>query len=249
MPVQRSDLVIPQSLVVTEQTIDISSFSQKQKDFYLNLFEETIQIYTHARKPRVIIGIAGPTGAGKSVVSVLFKELAKQASLPFAFESITIDAYHFPNSYLLTQYSEGVPLKKVKGRFDTYDAAALVNDLKQFAAGKSVSFPAYSRKLHDPVPNSVSVAKPETLLLVEGLWLLSDYGDWTSVRTLLDFSYFIESDKERTRQAVIKRHMAGGRSAEDAARHYDEVDGRNSDLTLETRNRAGKIIPPYYLIA
>jgi pantothenate kinase len=234
--------------MVTEQTIDISSFSQKQKDYYLNLFWETIQVCSQAKKPRVIIGIAGPTGAGKSVVSVLLKELAKQASLPFAFETVTIDAYHFPNSYLLDHYSDGIPLKKVKGRFDTYDAAALIKGLKAFAAGQNIAFPAYSRKLHDPVPNSLSITRPATLLLVEGLWLLSDYGDWALVRTLLDFSYFIESDKERTRQAVIKRHMAGGRSLEDATRHYNEVDGCNSELTLQTRNRAGKIIPPYYLI-
>ena len=235
--------------MVTEQTVDISGFSQKQRDYYLNLFWETIHIYERARKPRVIIGIAGPTGAGKSVVSVLFKELAKQAPLPFAFESITIDAYHFPNSYLLAHDSDGVPLKRVKGRYDTYDAAALVTHLKAFAAGQNVSFPAYSRKLHDPVPNSIPITTPATLLLVEGLWLLSDFGDWAQVHRLLDFSYFIESDPERTRQAVIKRHMTGGRSLEDATRHYNEVDGRNSDLTLQTRNRADKIIPPYYLIA
>lgn len=234
--------------MVTEQTIDISCFTQQQREFYLNLFRETVGVHAAAKKSRVIIGMAGPTGAGKSVVAVLFKELAQQACLPFAFEVVTIDAYHYPNSYLLSHFSEGVALKQVKGRFDTYDVPALAGDLKAFAAGANVVFPKYSRKLHDPVPNSVRVESPAAMLVVEGLWLLSDLGGWAQVRPLLDFCYFIDSDKEQTRQAVIKRHVTGGRAHESAARHYEEVDGRNSDLVLLTRHKADKVIPPYYLI-
>jgi pantothenate kinase len=246
--VQTSELVFPATLTVTEQTIDISGFTRSQKAFYQNLFWETAGVYNAAGKPRVTIGIAGPTGSGKSVVAVLFKELAKQAGLPFAFESVTIDAYHYPNRYLTAHFSDGVSLKQVKGRLDTYDVAALIQDLKTFASGENVAFPAYSRKLHDPVQHSLLVTSPAALLVVEGLWLLSEQGGWAAVRPLLDFCYFIEADKERTRQAVIKRHMTGGRTFEDANRHYEEVDGRNSDLTLQTRHKADKVIPPYYLI-
>ncbi len=214
----------------------------------MNLFSETIGIYGAAKKSRVVIGMAGPTGAGKSVVAVLFQELARQARLPFAFQVVTIDAYHFPNRYLLSHFADGTPLKQVKGRFDTYDVAALAKDLKTFATGASVAFPAYSRKLHDPVPGQIHVDAPAALLLVEGLWLLSDLGGWAQIRPLLDFCFFIESDKERTRQAVVKRHMTGGRTLESATRHYEDVDGRNADLVLQTRDKADRIIPPYYLV-
>jgi pantothenate kinase len=246
--VPTTDLIFPATLTVTEQTIDISGFTAAQKSFYLSLFWETVGVYNAAKKSRVAVGIAGPTGAGKSVVAVLFKELAREAGLPFTFEVITIDAYHFPNRFLLAHFADGVPLKQFKGRFDTYDVAALARDLKAFAAGENVAFPAYSRKLHDPVPNSVSVSAPASLLLVEGLWLLLEQGGWEAIRPQLDYCYFIESDKERTQQAVVQRHMKGGRSFEDATRHYEQVDGRNSDLTLQTRHRADKVIPPYYLI-
>lgn len=245
---QISELAFPASLTVTEQTVDISGFTRRQRAFYLDLFWETAGVYSAAGKPRVAIGMAGPTGAGKSVVAVLFKELARQARLPFAFEVITIDAYHFPNRFLLSHFADGVPLKQVKGRFDTYDVAALARDLKAFTAGANVAFPAYSRKLHDPVPDQIRVEALAALLLVEGLWLLSDQGGWAQVRPVLDFCYFIDSEQERTRQAVIKRHITGGRTYEDAARHYDEVDGRNSDLTRQTRHKADKVIPPYYLV-
>lgn len=246
--VQYSELKFPASLLVTEQAIDISGFNRRQKNFYLNLFWETVSIYASAKKSRALIGMAGPTGAGKSVVAVLFKELAKQARLPFAFEAITIDAYHYPNSFLLSHFADGAPLKQVKGRFDTYDVPALVNDLKNFADGERVRFPIYSRKLHDPVPNSVCVDAAAALLLVEGLWLLFNHGGWGQVKPLLDFCYFIDADKERTREAVLKRHITGGRTLESATRHYDEVDGRNADFVRQTRHQADKVIPPYYLV-
>ena len=245
---QTPELVYPATLTVTEQTIDISGFTPAQKTFYRELFWETNDIYNHAKKSRVIIGIAGPTGAGKSVVTVLFKEFAKQIRLPFAFEVVTIDAYHFPNSYLDSHLSDGAPLKQVKGRFDTYDVAQLCQDLAMFSSGGKVSFPMYSRKLHDPVKDSIRVEATATLLVVEGLWLLFEKGGWDKVRLLLDYCYFIDSDRDQTRSAVIKRHMTGGRTLEDAARHYEEVDGKNSDLTLQTRHKADKVIPPYYLV-
>jgi len=245
---QNREIAFPASLLVTEQMIDLSAFSKRQKDFYLHLFGEIVGIYTARKKPRLVIGIAGPTGAGKSVVACLFKELAKQAKLPFVLESVTIDAYHYPNSFLLSHFSEGEPLKRAKGRFDTYDVKALTNDLKAFSAGGNVSFPIYSRKLHDPVKNGVVIAAKEILLIVEGLWLLYDKAGWETVGPLLDFTYFINSDKERTKAPVIKRHMTGGRTFEDAFRHYELVDGKNSDLVLTTRRRANKLTPPYYSV-
>jgi pantothenate kinase len=242
------EIRFPATVRVTEQPVDISGFSQGQKDFYLNLFGEMVEIYRARNTPRVVIGIAGPTGAGKSVMAVLLKEIARQAGIPFGWESVTIDAYHYPNQFLLSHFSGGEPLKQVKGRFDTYDVPALVRDLKAFAAGENVSFPVYSRKLHDPVKNSIVVEAKNVLLVVEGLWLLYDQSGWEAIGPLLDFTFFIDSDKAKTQAPVIKRHMTGGRTFEDAARYYERVDGRNSDLVLTTKHKADKVIAPYYSV-
>jgi len=241
-------LQFPASLEVTGQAIDLSALSKGQKEFYVKLLSEIVDICRSKNKTRVVLGIAGPTGAGKSVVAVLLKHLAKQASLPFVLESITIDAYHYPNSYLNTHFADGVPLKRVKGRFDTYNTAQLAQDLAAFAAGETVAFPAYSRKLHDPVENSLIVEAKAALLVVEGLWLLYDEAGWETVGRLLDYAIFIEADIARAREAVLKRHITGGRSLEDAARHYEQVDARNSNLVMTTRHKANKVIPPYYSV-
>jgi len=58
----------------------------------------------------------------------------------------------------------------------------------------------------------------------------------------------LDSDPVRAKEPVLKRHMAGGRSLEDASRHYELVDARNSALVLTTKGKANKVIPPYYSI-
>jgi pantothenate kinase len=98
------------------------------------------------------------------------------------------------------------------------------------------------------VPAGIRLETKAALLVVEGLWLLSDFGVWGEVRPLLDFCYFIDSDPERTRSAVLQRHVTGGRTWESATKHYDEVDGRNADLVMQTRPKADQVIPPYYLV-
>ena len=138
---QNRKLQFPASLQVTEQQIDLSTLTPRQRDFYLILFSDIVDIYKASDKCRVVVGIAGPTGAGKSVVAVLLKDLAKQAGLPFALESITIDAYHYPNSFLCSRFVDGEPLKQVKGRFDTYDTKGLARDIKAFAGENEFHFP------------------------------------------------------------------------------------------------------------
>jgi pantothenate kinase len=245
---QNRDAEFPASLLVTEQRIDLSALSQRQKDFYLTLFAGIVDIYKEKKIPRVVIGIAGPTGAGKSVVAVLFKEFARQAALPFVIEAITIDAYHYPNKFLLSHFSNGGPLKQVKGRFDTYDPAALARDIKAFSSGETVSFPIYSRKLHEPVKDGIVVQAKQTLLIVEGLWLLYDKAGWEAIGPLLNYAIFIDADVARAKGPVLKRHMAGGRTLEDASRYYDLVDAKNSALVLTTKQKADKVIPAYYSI-
>jgi putative kinase len=245
---QNSGISFPETLSVTEQEINISDLTDARKQFYLDFFDEILHIYKSRQKPGVIIGIAGPTGAGKSVTAALLEVIAGQLSLPFIFETLTIDAYHYPNEFLLSHTSGDHPLKDVKGRYDTYDVKKLAGDLEKFVSGKEVSLPKYSRKLHDPVENSVTLAGKEILLVVEGLWLLFGQGRWEMIRPLLDFVFFIESDREKAKASVVQRHVRGGRTFAEAMKYYDEVDARNFGLVMATKGRADKVMPPYYSI-
>ena len=241
-----SRIKFPEKVLVTEQEINTSLLTESQRGAYLNLFQHVIQVYESKGKPRVIVGLLGPTGSGKSVIAALFKEMVHQLSLPFRFETFGIDAFHYPNEYLLTHTAGDKMLKDLKGRFDTYDVSKLLKTLESFQIGQSVVLPAYSRKTHDPIENAAVITEENALLLIEGLWLLYDKNGWEQIGNHLDFSIFINVDKDAVRESVIKRHTEGGRSRENASAYYDSVDSRNFDLVMTTRNRANEVIPSYF---
>ncbi len=188
----------PNKLNVTDQEIDISFLTESQQEFYLNLFQEIVVMYSAKKKPRVLVGFAGPTGSGKSVIAALFQQFSKQISLPLRFSVLGIDAFHYPNEYLeLHTDTGGTKLRGVKGRYYTYDTAKLVSILKQFVAGEKVSLPSYSRITHDPIENVECIAEEKSLLLVEGLWLLFDKVGWEEIYSLLDYSILLMLIKMR----------------------------------------------------
>lgn len=242
-----SKVLFPSSVSVTEQEINISSLSDTQKQFYINLFIELLNLYLSKQKPRMVVGLAGPAGSGKSVTVAILHEIAKQLHFPFRFETAGIDAFHYKNDFLLTHTVDGEPLKAHKGRFDTYDVKKLTEALLSFSSGERTSLPLYSRKIHDPIEDAITIEKEEpALLLLEGLWVLYDKAGWEDVGKLLDFSIFVEASNEKVRQGVLERHERGGRTLEDASAYYEANEAKNFDLIMKTKGAANKVIPSYY---
>jgi pantothenate kinase len=236
----------PSHINVTGQDIDISYLSDSQKTYYVDLFQKLIKQYEMHNTPRMILGFAGPTGAGKSSILSIFKELSKNLSTPCDIVTLGIDAYSYTNEYLLSVSTDTGTLKDHKGRLDTYDTEKLCSDLEKIKRGESLSLPEYSRITHNPVESAIELTSPNTLVLIEGLWLLYESPTWKKVSEQLDHTYFVSADKEKVRNATIKRHMLGGRTEEEATKYYDEVDSEHFDLVMNTQNNADETIPPYY---
>ncbi len=232
----------PKTIAVTDQEIDISGMNAAQKAFVLHVADDAFFHYERFGKPRAIFGIAGPSGAGKSILAALLVDIAAKRDLPYRVATVSIDAFHLPNEYLAVEEQGGVNLKEVKGRYDTYDTQLLAGELARFRSGDIVRFPAYSRKIHDPVPGAVSVSEPETLLILEGLWLLHDQSGWGFVRDELDYTYFLDDELERLRKHTIERHIRGGREEKDASRFYDKSDMENYRLVIRTKKYADQFL-------
>lgn len=246
MHVDLSKLVFPSTLAVTGQEIDISNLTPAQKEKYADLLGRILDIYESKNKNRLMVGLAGPTGSGKSVIAALFKNMASQIPISFRFETLGIDAFHYPNNYLLTHDVSGVPLKNFKGRFDTYDIEKLTHALLDFKSGAKVSFPEYSRVVHDPIEDAKTVTEEKVLLLVEGLWILCRTDGWEKVAECLDHSFFLNADKNAAKKFAVQRHVHGGRTAKDAENYYDSTDSANFDRVLETRGYADEVIESYF---
>lgn len=245
MNIELSEINFPTSLDITGQHIDISFLSDKQKQFYVDLLREIVLIYKNKQKSRVVIGFVGPSGSGKSTVVELLKVISKQVSIPFNIETTGIDAYSFPNTYLLSHLENGRSLKDFKGRHDTYNVKKLEQDLLSFAKGEKINLPIYSRVMHNPVENSFQIEDENVLLLIEGLWILSDKSNWDKIATKINYSFFILINKDEAKELTIKRHVAGGRTLEDSVTYYDSVDAVNFEEVMHVKERADKIIPSF----
>jgi len=198
---------------------------------------------------RVLAGVTGPGAAGKTVFAHLLRRVfdltAGEADGRAAVCSL--DGFHCPNAYLDSHTRAGAsgrpePLRAVKGSPPTFDVARFVDKLRALRSEPTVRLPVYDRRLHDPVPDALTVKPAERVVIVEGNYLLLAEGGWEVARELLDVVLFLQQPRDVTREAMIRRHVRGGRSREDARRYYERVDRRNYELIMGTHGRADLLV-------
>ncbi len=203
---------------------------------------------------RLLAGVTGPGASGKSVFAALLVLLFNRVADPGRGTAAVcpLDGFHYPNAYLESHYLESgsefgagpgrVRLRKLKGAPPTFDAEAFVRTLRRLRSEPSVSFPRYDRRLHDPVPDGLRIGPQQRVVIVEGNYLLLEWGAWAEVRGLLETCWFISRSARGVREAIIRRHIRGGRSPESAREHYERVDSRNYRVITATRERADLLI-------
>jgi pantothenate kinase len=174
-------------------------------------------------KRRLLLGISGGPGAGKSTFAArLARELA-DAGVPAVV--VPMDGFHLPHAALAER---GVA--DVKGAPFTFDRAAFEALLVRLRdTSTTVMAPAYSRELHAVVPDAIAVPPETRIVLVEGNYL----GYWPAVRTLLDEIWKLEVPWEVARERLIARRVATGSGVEAAREWVDRVDAANAMLVAD----------------
>lgn len=197
------------------------------------------------RRGRFIVLLGGTSGSGKTVLAGLWEQLARQGRIAAPVQSLPMDGFHYPNAALesLRTTIDGVPmpLRRIKGRPETFDLPSLRGSLRAMKASGRVLWPSYDRTLHDPVPAAIPVT-PEGIVVVEGLYLLLDLPGWNELRAEADWGVFLECPEELLRADLIARKHQQGRSKEDAAAHFDLVDHFAWQLTARHRHGIDTLI-------
>lgn len=189
-------------------------------------------------RQRILIGIAGGPGAGKStlaadVIDILNSRIDGSAA------RVPMDGFHMMQAKI-----EAEELVAFKGAPHTFEAESFVQLLRTLKAAKRpVSMPGYSRKLADVVPNAFAIAGNVPILLVEGNYLLLDTPPWDEIEELLDLSFFLHVPEEVTRARLLKRHAKEGRIAPDRIlRHIENVDLVNYQVVEDSSPKANVVI-------
>lgn len=197
------------------------------------LFEQA-RVLEEGVPDRVVLGIAGGPGVGKSTLAVELVEMLN-AQAPGLAAYVPMDGFHMRHAKL-----EALGTAHEKGMPHTFEGAAFADFLERLkAATGPVSGPGYSRRIEDVVENAFTVEARVRVLVVEGNYLLLADPPWSRIGPMLDLAVFIEVAREMVRQRLLNRHAAEGLfSVERNVEHVERVDLANYDLVKRSRSRA-----------
>ncbi|HHV4355057.1 TPA: uridine kinase [Klebsiella pneumoniae] len=146
----------------------------------------------------VIVGIAGASASGKSLIaSTLYRELREQVGDEH-IGVIPEDSYYKDQSHLSME-------ERVKTNYDhpsSMDHSLLFQHLQMLKSGQPIELPVYSYVEHTRTPNTIHV-EPKKVIILEGILLLTD----ARLRNELNFSIFVDTPLDICLMRRIKRDV------------------------------------------
>lgn len=188
------------------------------------------------RSHQIIVGLAGPPGAGKSTTAQRLHQLLPHSVV------LPMDGYHYTKSKLQT-FDDPVEAFRRRGAHWTFDGQAFLRDLKSLRRDGSGSFPSFDHAIGDPVENDILISSEDhKIVLVEGNYLLLEEWPWSEVKACLDFCYFLHCPIEVIEERVRRRHVSVGNTLEEAAERVAYNDSPNACLILSSAIRADRVV-------
>ena len=187
---------------------------------------------------RVIIGIAGTPGAGKTTLA---EQLVTRLALELGGERVAhvpMDGYHLADVELVR-----LGRRDRKGAPDTFDALGYVALLRRLRenADPVIYAPGFDRVIEQPVAGSLPVFQSARVIVTEGNYLLLD-GAWSAARTLLDEVWYCRPDETVRLERLLQRHIRFGKSPEFARTWVEHTDQPNAATISATMDQADLIV-------
>ena len=194
-----------------------------------------IQNHLENSSERVLIGIIGKPGAGKSTLSKFL-----MAKLPKEFVTVVpMDGYHLSNKVL-----KDLKCADRKGAPDTFDVAGFISLVKRIRTEQTqnIYYPIFDRAIEESIAAQGVVTSVTKVVIIEGNYLLHDDGGWEVCNDLLDESWMVDVDDDKRISRLISRHIAYGKDPEAAKAWAKGTDEVNAKLIERGRNRADFVV-------
>jgi len=178
---------------------------------------------------RLIVGIAGEPGAGKSTIAALLvAALGPTAAL------LPMDGYHLPQARL-----RELGRRERMGAPDTFDVPGFAEVVRAVRDSGSTHYAAdFDRTIEEPVPDALTFLPEVRTIVVEGNYLVH----WPETRGSFDVTFFVEVEQSIRQQRLIERHVRFGKEPVDARAWALGPDESNARIIRATAARADHVI-------
>jgi putative kinase len=250
------NLVGQTTLNVAGYDVGISITAEQLDRVYLPLL--ALLADSAAGGHRVLAGLGGIPGSGKSTFAAALERVAGRLRASGWLAVVGLDGWHYPNAVLdqrtvCDELGQLVTLRSRKGGPQSFDVPAMAAAIESLqVTHRVVNLPAYDRRIHDPVPDAIAISSETQVVLIEGNFLLGTSPPWDRVSGLLKPRLFLEADPEAARERIIQRHIRGGAPPEQAMAKFETNDLLNIQAARQTAANADFVIrldPPPHLRA
>ena len=201
-----------------------------------NLVDQLTQRLTADDAPeRLVVGLVGAPGSGKSTIAEQLKTDLKAAGV-FA-GLVAMDGFHLSNAVL-----DELGRRNRKGAPDTFDVEGYLATLDRGRAdgAPQVFAPAYRRDLHESVAAG-SIVSGTGVVVTEGNYLALETRGWGAARERIDLLIHIDVPEEVLVLRLINRHEEFGKNPLAAGHWVRTVDLPNARLIATSVHRCDEV--------
>lgn len=185
---------------------------------------------------RIVVGIAGAPGAGKSTLADALVAGLTARGIPAAL--LPMDGFHLPQAELVR-----LGRRDRMGAADTFDRPGYLAALAAVRADDGdVPVPGFDRDAEEPVPGAIVVPAAARVVVTEGNWLLLPEEGWEDVAGALDLRLFLAIDDAVRVPRLVARHVRHGKTPEAAAAWVERSDEVNARRIAPTAARADAVV-------
>ncbi|MDM9625029.1 nucleoside/nucleotide kinase family protein [Rhizobium sp. S152] len=174
-------------------------------------------------KRRVLVAVAGAPGSGKSTLAERAVELLNEGKVGCA-ALFPMDGYHYDDVVL-----EAAGRRPFKGAIDTFDAHGLRHMLLRLKenADDVVAVPVFDRTIEIARAGGRLIPQSVDILVCEGNYLLAEQAPWDRLKSIFDFTVFVDVSEDNLRKRLQDRWSSYGLDPKEINRKVEENDVPN----------------------